>query len=289
MCDECTELRKRIEALEQRVDQLVEYRGEEETLKTLWIDGEPIGKVADAANERSKEAKHHIENVCNGENAQQGARVGRTVMLPAHRMWADIIDGQDDSLSKGQRRAGTLYGGFLHRASGTDPDEAPILITQIDATGQTYSLSSTHAKELLQQAPQVNFESEVYSMTVKRIFEDVQRFTKKTECECDSIDFCDHGVIQFDSSQGTNVLTANKEQLHEALESVRQAVEGHEVTTSDDSVNPEDGLDEDTPEELVCEATDQLGESDDPSNNVVRRGGDEGVRSSSTDGGQNSR
>lgn len=289
MCDDCDELRERIAALEETVESLIEYRGEKEVLRNLWIDGQPVGIAADSAGDKANKAKQLAEDAleavdAGGANTHVSAQA-REVMLPAHRMWADLRDGQRDALSKGQRRAGTIFGAFLHRAGGTDAAEAPVPIGPIDASGQTYSLTSTNAKQLLQSAPHLDFEGEIYPQTVKRIFHDVQRFTKAGECDCDSIDFCDHGLLQCDSSQGTNVLAVNKQRFNTALKNVQARVEGRSAVDPDDSVSPETGRDEGAADALVAEADAELDRLDEGASNiVVSRAEGNSVRSASTNG-----
>jgi hypothetical protein len=284
MCEDRAELEERLDRLEEIVEQqqatidsFIEYRGDEEGLRTLFVDGYPIGRIADRAHQMATDAKKSIESV---EEADRGGmnEQGRSAMLPAHRMWADIKEGQDDLLTKGQRRAGTIFGAFLHRACDTDPEEAPLPISSIDATGQSYSLTSTNAKELLRNADQVDLDG-VYSATVKRVFEDVQRFTKQYDCQCESISQCNHGVIKFDDTRGTNILVANKNKLHEALKNVVKAVSSQPAEISDDSVSPETGPDEDPAVESNSH------QQDDPSNIVVRRSGKTPLAADESHGG----
>jgi hypothetical protein len=183
-----------------------------------------------------------------GSNTSVSSDV-REKMLPVHRMWADVRSGASDSLGKSDRRAAVLFGAFIRRAAGESPSEETVLgYNGVDASGQKYTLSSTEAKQILEECAYIDDEK-VYSQTVRRAFETVQRYTKTEECDCSTVEACGHGLVLFDANSGTNRLVTNKARFNNAMTDVVDAVEaaetgGEAAADADDSVSPEDGPDE---------------------------------------------
>lgn len=278
-CEECEDLHDRVAELEETVEQLIEYRGDNH-LKDLWIDDHPIGRLLDQANQRSKEAKKAAENDSMGPRVDPDTRAA---MLPAHRMWADIkLDAKE--LTKRQRRVATILGGIVQRASNKDTSDHDALEFQyVGKSNAKYTLSSGDAKKLLEGADTTEKDT-FYSAEVARVFRDVQRLTKREECDCDHIESCGHGLVLFDATGGTNRLGVNQGRLHKYLESVTETA----VANSDDDVTPTSGASEDPADTETADpdgtADQQLQRLEDasPPNSVVSNGEAEGVRS---DGG----
>jgi hypothetical protein len=226
--DQLNQIERRLEAVEQRLEELVTQEGDN-SIENLYIADYPIGRIVSGAKQQAERAEMIAKNESNEETGSTPNQEVRSEMLPVQRMWVDLRQQNEHGLNKTQRRAVTIYGGFLHSATDTEPDEAPVPFTQIDCTGQTYLLKSTDAKEYLKQAPQAPTDGDVYSTTVKRAFRELQRLSKRDDCECRSIDECSHGLILFDTRRGANAVQVHKSDLHSVLERIEQSA------TSDDS------------------------------------------------------
>lgn len=288
MCDECDELRERVAALEETVESLVEYKGGD-GLGDMFIDGQPVGRVADRANQKADRAIKLSEQGDNTSGSSMSA-AARDAMLPAHRMWADVRTGAENGLIKKQRRAATIFGAFVQKATDkTENDRDALEFNRVTRDGVKYVLTSTEAKALLENADTIDAGT-LYASQLGRVFRDVQRLTKD-ECDCDSIDSCGHGLVLFDCSQGTNKLVVNKARFEEYLESVRDAA------AADDDVIPEEGSSEAAADEEPDVQADVVEDEDldsrfkelthaHPDNNVVSKVEAKGV---STDGGERNR
>lgn len=291
-------LQETVESQQQRINTLED---ENEVLKTRFKT------VVDVVDETGLSLAHDtvephggvvpwLESIASGAantDVSSGSLDARGKMLPVHKMWADVREGDSDTLDKSNRRAAVIFGCFIRRAANETPSEDTILgYNGVDASGQTYSITSTEAKRVLEETDYV--EGKMYSATVKRAFEKVQRLSKRESCECSNIEKCGHGLVIFDSSGGTNRLKANKARFHDAMEAVVDAVETS-ADGSDDSVSPEHGQDEDLAddtdnddEEIAEEVDEELAEltagETDPSNTVVRRVEGEALGDTTEDG-----
>ncbi len=276
-CEECEDLRQRVDELEDTIEQLVEYRGENH-LQDLWIDGHPIGRLVDQAFTRSKDAMKIAE--ADGDTPSIDPDT-RAAMLPAHRMWADSkLDAKE--LTKRQRRVATIFGAILQRASNKDTSEHDALeFHYVRQNKVKYTLNSGDAKQLLEGADTTEKDT-FYSAEIARVFREVQRLTKRRDCDCDHIESCGHGLVIFDGSGGTNRVGVNKGRLHTYMESVEETA----VANADDDVTPTSGASEDPAD---IETADPEGEADQrlrhlvkspASNSVVSSGEASGVRSS---------
>lgn len=285
-CSECGDLRKRVEELEESVKFLEAMIYDLEDV-AFGDAGAASGQMMLGEHDSVLDAVLAIQQNANTD-VRKVSLEARSHMLTAHRKWADIRDGEADSLGDSERRAAILFGAFIRRASGKTPtDDSVHGYNGVDASGQTYSMTSTEAARTLQETKYEDVE--VKSMTVRRAFEKLQSYTQDEQCDCSTIDGCPHGLITFDSTTGTNRVKTNKARFNDAMAAVGDAVENTEapgeasqeagIATADDSISPEDGQDE-----AMADVDAELEEvlSGHPSNIVVRRGEREVLE---TDGG----
>jgi hypothetical protein len=213
--DQREDLEERVEELEDLLGTVGDSPPEEVGLEHVTLAGEPVGTLLINALEDIKELKEIVGE--NDESAQLGGN--RNQMLPLHRMWGDLIAGADHSLSVTQKRAARLFGQFAWREI---EDES----TAVDPSGQTYTLSSGDATEVLlgkHDDDAENLLSDVLkasqSQVVARAMRAVARLSKFEECDCESLDGCQHGVVYFRSGR-PNALAAPKQSFREALQEV---------------------------------------------------------------------
>lgn len=232
------------ERLRQAVDEQpdIEFENGQPGIETLRIGGLPFGRKLKAANdtsqlvsetvfgERFPEEKHVdeaesvmplVDNVgVSGDGASPSSGLTddvREELLPAHEMWMDVRVGRADRIpGQSKRRAARLFGRFVRRAAGES--------NPVDASGQTYTLSSTDARDILAEAGDMSESGR--SMTTKRAMKDVQRLTKTDDCDCSSVEECTHGVVHFDKDNGKNRLYVSKKHFNEVMEDVEAAIKG---------------------------------------------------------------
>jgi len=213
--DQRDDLEERVESLENLVGTVDDSPRKETRLEHVTLAGEPAGNLLSDIDKKLRELREAIEE--DGENAQLGG--DRNQMLPIHRMWGDQIVDAGHSLSVTEERAARLFGQFAWREL---EDEA----TEVDASGQRYTLSSGDATEVLlgkHDDDAENLLSDVVeasrSQVVARAMRAVARLSKFEECGCETIDGCQHGVVYFRSGR-PNTLAAPKQTFREALQAV---------------------------------------------------------------------
>lgn len=127
-------------------------------------------------------------------------------MLPIREMELDIRRGRTERIGrKSTQRAAELFRRMLEKVS-EDGDPQP----GIDNSGGTVTVQSPDAKEMI-----LTFDDDLDSATsetAKRAFRELQTFTKRADCDCDSIDACDHGLVVFKLG-ATNKIVSSTEDL----------------------------------------------------------------------------
>lgn len=233
------DLEDEVDALRDLAD-VIELRGADSaadaSLEDIWIAGQPIGRLIQGNRERADSAHERLDS-----DETAGPQANRERMLPAHKMWLDVRNGDGDAIGDTQRRAATLFGQFHDRVVESENTEA-------DPSGQKWTLSSGQAREVLEDADEFDGVKEASRSTITaRIMREVQRLTKIEDCECESIDDCGHGVVEFRPGR-PHVLAAGKERFRVAMENAyqhEQAGAGDVDATDDASEQDvEDGGDE---------------------------------------------
>lgn len=204
--DEVEELREDVDWLQNRLFRLEDMITGERDLGAVEDQYDSPGGLIDA-----------VESEANGSVSSAGISDDvRDRMLPIHEMWIDVRQDRLERLpGDNARRAARIFGRFIQKASGEHS-------VGIDATYGTYSVTSSDAREQLEEADDMTNTGK--SMTVKRVFRMVQRLSKVKDCDCNSIDECDHGLIQF--NPGTpNTLVSQKDRFNQAMDNVESAIE----------------------------------------------------------------
>jgi hypothetical protein len=204
-----SQLEDEVEALRE-IATAIEFRGAEDaagaSLEDIWIAGQPIGKLIHRNRERADSAHDRLDN-----DGSAAPRHDRERMLPAHKMWLDVRAGDGDTIGDSQRRAAILFGQFHDRVVEDETTEA-------DPSGQKLTLSSGQAREVLEDAGEFDSVKEASRSTITaRIMREVQRLTKVDGCECESIDDCGHGVVEFRNGR-PHALAASKDRFARAME-----------------------------------------------------------------------
>lgn len=186
-----------------------------------------------------------------GANKHNKDVIDRSKLYPAHKMWLDIEAEDGHTLSDNQRRAAHLFGQFLQRAKGES--------TAVDASGQTYTLSSTDARAYLRDVGELNgVKKSSEPVIVGRVMRETQSLMKFDKCDCEEIEECDHGLITF-SNAGTNVLHVPKKRFNAAMEFALETIQSNtgdntDVRTSSTSTGASEDPDNDERDELLREA-----------------------------------
>ena len=199
------DLEARVEELEGALDHLnIDDSGGGVGLADIMIGGNPIGVLLQQALERSKEANERLDDL-NEETGTIPTAV-REQMLPAHEMALDIRRGRTERINgKSTQRAAELFRRMLEKVSeGGEPQPG------IDNSGGTVTIQSPDAQEII-----LAFDGgldRATSETAKRAFRELQTLTKHAECDCDSIDACEHGLVVFKPG-ATNKVVSSTEDL----------------------------------------------------------------------------
>lgn len=207
------ELEGRVDALESLIGTLGEVSLEEAGMVDVEIGGSPLGKLVDQNTRQLRD----LDSSTGVEEVQLGGR--RAEMLPAHRMYGDLITDADESLNDTQRRAARLFGEFVERVVSDE-------FNKVDAAGQRYSLTSGAAEDILlgkHSEDSTNYLEKVKkasrSQLIARAMRDVARLSKFDDCYCKSIDECGHATIEFDSGR-PNILSASKQEFNQSMAAV---------------------------------------------------------------------
>lgn len=174
----------------------------------------------DEAVKSLEELPEMIEEIFSEES---GTGINREHLLPAHKMWLDTEAGDGNTIGDQHRRAAILFGQFEQRV--VDGER-----TKVDASGQKFTLSSGQCKDVLSDAGEFDTIKQSGQSTVTaRVMREVQRLTKVEDCDCEEIDDCDHGVVEFRPGR-PHMLAAGKKRFKAAM---HNAVE--DLTSADDS------------------------------------------------------
>lgn len=244
-----------VETLEEQVRKMMTYLSMENIdhpdradAGKIVIGGQPIGILVDNNTKRSKQNKERSERNKKAINAQTDGGVStawlsdtvRERLLPIHEMWIDVQSGNDHRISgETHRRAAILFGQMIRQASG----EA---VLGVDASYNSYSISSTDGKKILQEHDDIE---KVYPVTVRRAFEAMQGLSKVEDCDCSSIEDCSHGLVEFKPGT-TNTIAADKVEFNAVMKDVEDTIKGSIDTTDDDNIadptaSETDGMDRD--------------------------------------------
>lgn len=207
--------------------ELVELRGadspDEAGLKDIWIAGIPVGMILDDARTEAKQNSKELSELANGGVSEKGHE-HREHLLPLHKMWLDVRDGVDDSISNASvRRAAVVFHEILMKATGESR-------AAVSATRERYLVEAADAKQpILEHDETVDSLS---SQQVKRAFQQAQILTRG-DCDCDELHECEHGLLVARFGGNSNTLTADREDV---LEYVRELDDlgGDEPATTDD-------------------------------------------------------
>jgi hypothetical protein len=214
------QLKARVEELEQRVetlehlDELITVTGEVDShggvsLEDILIGGNPIGALLQQALEQASDAHDRLDGL--SEESDGFSEATRDQMLPAHRMAVDIQHGHEDRIGASKRkRASELFRRMMHKVHD-DGEPQP----GVENSNGAVKITSSDAQEII-RAFDDDLET-VSSMQVTRAFEELQRLTKRDDCDCESIENCSHGLVMFKAG-ATNTVAANTARLIEYLD-----------------------------------------------------------------------
>jgi len=195
--DEVVNLRSEVSSLEKDVENIKTWLFDLEDAITGEVD---VGILATQA-ENGESLVSRIEALENGE--ADGPKVGgkRDKMLPAHRMYADLLSGDDTALGTDHRRAARVFGLFVERAVDDESNK-------VDASGQTYSITSGQVEEVLIDADEFDGVKESsYPQLVSRVMRQVATLSKNGTCDCDEVDGCHHANVRFRSGRPNKLAT----------------------------------------------------------------------------------
>lgn len=180
--------------------------------------------------ERQAERIEQLEQaVENGSDTAVSGPSARDIMLPIHTMLLDLKAGRDGQIpSNNARRGARLFSHLFRRAAGENDARASV-------TKKAYVMDSNQARAVLTDADDITDGG--VSKTVARAMRAVQQFTKVSDCECGSISECDHGLVIFDDTRGTNRLRVKKDDLNTYGERVQAA-----RTADDDGEQPSEAI-----------------------------------------------
>lgn len=259
------ELEERIDELEQQLAEfrsLFEIPGDDgaRIIEEFRVGGLPIGKAITSKTSETDVERIAEEVVIDGADTNVSVGVDREEMRPIHDMATDLRLGNDERIpTVSARRAARLFQEFWRTAKG-DTDG------RVDPTGQAYTLNSGHAAQILQSEEDIADSS--VSKVVSRVFEALQRHSKAFDCQCDTISGCNHGLIVFDDTSGTNRVKAEKSRFHDYQQEI--------AATASDDEGEQPSEDITTAEAEAQAAEDRLdqlqrAQTDGGSDTVVRR------------------
>lgn len=239
------ELEQRIDDLEQQLEQfrsLFEIPGEDgpRLMEELSVAGLPVGKAITSKVSETDAELIAEEVVADGADTSVSVGVDREQMRAVHSMATDLRLGNEERIpTASARRAARLFQEFWRTAKG-DTDG------RVDPTGQAYTLNSGQARQILQAEEDIADNS--VSKVVARVFEALQRHSKAFDCQCDTVSGCNHGLVVFDDSSGTNRVKADKGAFHDYQAEIA-------ATASDDE--GEHPSEDDTTADATAEAADE--------------------------------
>lgn len=207
------------EDLEEEVEQL---RNDFDWLQDQFFQLEELvtGEYGDSHPQQDTDENGGIlERIVALENGETGGgddpKIAgqREEMLPGHQMYADLVAGEDHALGETQRRAATIFGQFVERVVAGESNH-------VDASGQTFSITSSKAQELLVDEGVLDGVKESSRpQVVARVMREVARISKKVECDCEEIGDCLHANIRFKSGR-PNTLASPKNLFERLMKDV---------------------------------------------------------------------
>jgi hypothetical protein len=219
-------------------DGLIELRGvdslEDASLDDLWIAGQPLGKIIQGVDKRSKENRNRIKALEAGEvDASEIVQLGGEQLLPIQTWLLERRSGNSFK-SKNKRRATYVWEAFYRQ--GMD--------------GRKYrKLKSAQVKNILRDPDTLGI-SDPNPNTVKRVME----FVAKGTGEGDSGDPRDeeNNLVWLEKEGSSNVLKTVKSDWYGFVEGQQDALtpdQADEAASSpDDPVSPENGQGEGLPD-----------------------------------------
>lgn len=222
------------ETIDEQAERIDELENDVENIKR-WlfnledaVSGEyDVGTLTTQA-ENGDSVVSRIEALENGEAG--GTKVGgqREKMLPAHKMYADLLAGDDTALGTDQRRAARIFGLFVERAVDDESNK-------VDASGQIYSITSGQVEEVLVDAEEFDGVKESsYSQLVSRVMRQVASLSKRGSCDCDKLDGCVHANVRFRSGR-PNKLASPKNLFNAHMDDVYGGGGADQVSTEADT------------------------------------------------------
>lgn len=241
LADAVQELRRENKMLQSRVDALVD--AQDRLISVV---------VGDDHDFDDEFAENHpaLLDLVTGEDPSAGPSAEvRKHFLPLHEFVVDIQTGSADRIpGEKEFRAAEIFRRIVRKLCG-DPQPG------VSVGRDKVIVSSGDAKDMIAEAD--DGIEDVQSNTVRRAFVTAQSTTKTEDCDCETIDACDHGLLVFRPG-GTNRLVADRQRLETYLANVETWVDGAETVgedgpaTADDPEDPgEDAVGvEDTFDEL---------------------------------------
>lgn len=257
-CDCNCDIPEAVEELAEAIDIKTDGEVAEADMEDIWIAGYPIGKIIQKVDDLSWKNKRRLDDLESDEGASLSPQ-NRTNLLPLHRMVVDL-NTETNNLRDNEERAAHLFRRFIRQAAG-EPGQ------NVDASGQAYTMNTKQAEDTLHEEDLLDGISQAsYSQIVGRAMRAVQAYTKTQECDCETIDLCDHGLVEFRAGK-PHSLHVKKRQFHAAMEHAEESIQAPQSAPSAD----------DATSGTVAEAS-----QDSPSKNLVQTdgGSDNVVRTS---------
>ncbi len=224
------------------IGKLFESQKEERNALVSYVLGEDAPNTREGINDHIDSHGTLPEQLEQGEMKVTHGGLTESVrqrLLPIHEMWIDVREGREAKVpSANERRAARLFGRFIRKASGEHS-------VGVNADYNTYSMGSKQAREVLESAGDMTQSGK--SMTVKRAMKGVQRLTKRTDCDCETLEGCSHGVVVWEKDGGHS-LSANKDVFNSLMGDVEAAING-EIGGSPDDTDDEGNSSEDAVED----------------------------------------
>jgi len=237
------ELHEERETRTQLIDTIGDTDPADATHEDLLLGGAPVGRMVENVRGRIKQLGKYVlghdvgtvredikalmqENGTLPEQLEEGSvavshggltESVRERLLPIHEMWIDVREGREQKVpSANERRAARLFGRFIRKAAGEHS-------VGVDASYNTYSMDSASAREILTGAGDMTQSGK--SMTVKRSMKATQRLSKRSDCDCEDLESCDHGVLVWQNDDG-HELAVKKERFNAIMSEVEAAING---------------------------------------------------------------
>lgn len=228
------ELEDEVQSLRRDVDNLQEWFFQLEDALTGEYDLGTLEKQAEDGDSLTS----RIEALENEEGGGGKVTGQREEMLPVHKMYADLLSGDDTALGTDQRRAARIFGLFVERAVTDETNK-------VDASGQMYSITSGQVEEALVDAGEFEEVKESsYPQLVSRVMRQVASLSKRGPCDCDEIDECTHANVRFRSGR-PNKLASPKKLFNAVMADVYGDGSGdQDMAEADTDDAPEQGVED---------------------------------------------